>query len=307
MSIKERIKKVIEPIFNIRNKSYLETYYKNLDTNKEIYNIDNDISSFKKVLVLAPHQDDETIGLGATISKMKSLGVEVDLVYLTDGRINGDNTNISEIRIEESNKMKNILSIDNMYVVDNINDTLENKIEYTSEYMANNLKLDEYDAYFFTSRFDCHKDHRATFDTVVNLCKNNKLKKDAILYSYDINNSIQGDALNCISMIKNGDLSNKWKAYEVFKSQKYITFSTIKIIDNKKLGIAISKGIETSEFSALECFCRMNEEQLIKVSKTDNSFAKDMNTATSSIKLKRFLEENKKYKDKFKNIQGLYK
>ncbi len=383
MSLKEQIKKIIEPIFNIRNKSYLEKYYKAIDTNENIYNIDDDFSKLKRVLVLAPHQDDETIGLGATISKMKSYGIIVDLIYLTDGRINGDNTNISEIRIQEANKMKDILAIDNMYLIDNINDTLEEKMDYTSEFMINNLKLDEYDAYFFTSRFDCHKDHRSTFDVfindtleekmdytsefminnlkldeydayfftsrfdchkdhrstfdvLVNLCKNNKLKKDSIFYMYDINNSIQGDILNCISMIKNKELSdkwkayevfksqkyitfstikiidnkklgiaNKWKAYEVFKSQKYITFSTIKIIDNKKIGLAKNKGIDISNFEGLECFCRINLEQLINISKIDNSFAKEMNTATSSIKLKKFLEENKNYRNNFKNIQSL--
>lgn len=305
MSLKEQIKKIIEPIFNIRNKSYLEKYYKAIDTNENIYNIDDDFSKLKRVLVLAPHQDDETIGLGATISKMKSYGIIVDLIYLTDGRINGDNTNISEIRIQEANKMKDILAIDNMYLIDNINDTLEEKMDYTSEFMINNLKLDEYDAYFFTSRFDCHKDHRLTFDVLVNLCKNNKLKKDSIFYMYDINNSIQGDILNCISMIKNKELSDKWKAYEVFKSQKYITFSTIKIIDNKKLGIAKNKGIDIFNFEGLECFCRINSEQLINISKIDNSFAKKMNTATSSIKLKKFLEENKNYRNNFKNIQSL--
>ena len=305
MSLKEQIKKIIEPIFNIRNKSYLEKYYKAIDTNENIYNIDDDFSKLKRVLVLAPHQDDETIGLGATISKMKSYCIIVDLIYLTDGRINGDNTNISEIRIQEANKMKDILAIDNMYLIDNINDTLEEKMDYTSEFMINNLKLDEYDAYFFTSRFDCHKDHRSTFDVLVNLCKNNKLKKDSIFYMYDINNSIQGDILNCISMIKNKELSDKWKAYEVFKSQKYITFSTIKIIDNKKLGIAKNKGIDIFNFEGLECFCRINSEQLINISKIDNSFAKKMNTATSSIKLKKFLEENKNYRNNFKNIQSL--
>lgn len=305
MYLKEKIKKLIEPIFNIRNKSYLKIYYKNIDTNKVIYDIDNDMSNLKRVLVLAPHQDDETIGLGATISKMKSLGILVDLIYLTDGRMNKNSTNISKIRRDEAEKVKKILGIDNIYIVENINDTLENNIEFTVEYILNNLQLDKYDGYFLTSNFDCHRDHRATFDVVTKICENKKIKEEAIFYLYDINNSIQGDLLNCMSKIKIKDLYKKWNAYDVFKSQKYITFSTLKIIDNKKLEIAKNRGIDILEFSGLECFCRINQNQLIEISKIDNSFAKNMKTATSSIKLKKFLEENKKYKGKFKNISTL--
>ena len=39
----------------------------------------------KKILVISPHPDDETIGCGATISKLSNEGNNVHLMTFTDG------------------------------------------------------------------------------------------------------------------------------------------------------------------------------------------------------------------------------
>ena len=39
----------------------------------------------ERVLVIAAHPDDEVLGMGGTISKYTSRGVEVDLLIVTDG------------------------------------------------------------------------------------------------------------------------------------------------------------------------------------------------------------------------------
>lgn len=44
------------------------------------------IIAAQKVLVLAPHQDDEALGCGGTILKYLEAGAKVIIVYLTDGR-----------------------------------------------------------------------------------------------------------------------------------------------------------------------------------------------------------------------------
>jgi LmbE family N-acetylglucosaminyl deacetylase len=43
------------------------------------------IDTFKRVLVLAPHQDDESIGCGGTLTKLATNGCEITIVFLTDG------------------------------------------------------------------------------------------------------------------------------------------------------------------------------------------------------------------------------
>jgi LmbE family N-acetylglucosaminyl deacetylase len=45
------------------------------------------IETFAKVLVLAPHQDDEVIGAGGTLLKMSRLGATIQVLFVTDGLI----------------------------------------------------------------------------------------------------------------------------------------------------------------------------------------------------------------------------
>lgn len=44
-------------------------------------------SGKERVLVLAPHQDDETLGCGGRIIQLKKAGAEVTVIYTTDGRL----------------------------------------------------------------------------------------------------------------------------------------------------------------------------------------------------------------------------
>jgi len=43
------------------------------------------IKRLKSILVISPHQDDETIGAGGTLLLAKEAGVKIDILYVTDG------------------------------------------------------------------------------------------------------------------------------------------------------------------------------------------------------------------------------
>ncbi len=43
------------------------------------------IGAFRRILLLAPHQDDETIGAGGTLLLARDAGAEISIVYCTDG------------------------------------------------------------------------------------------------------------------------------------------------------------------------------------------------------------------------------
>jgi N-acetylglucosamine malate deacetylase 1 len=57
------------------------------------------ITSLKRVLVLAPHQDDETIGAGGALLIARNAGVEISIAYCTDGQQHGIE---SEVRRKEA-------------------------------------------------------------------------------------------------------------------------------------------------------------------------------------------------------------
>ncbi|MBK8465881.1 MAG: PIG-L family deacetylase [Chloracidobacterium sp.] len=60
------------------------------------------VGSFKSILLLAPHQDDEVIGAGGTLVMARDAGVDIAIVYCTDGQ---QNDLESEVRRQESRKV----------------------------------------------------------------------------------------------------------------------------------------------------------------------------------------------------------
>ena len=96
-----------------------------------------DLTKIKRVLVLAPHQDDEIIGCGGTLLKLVNLGCEVTVGFLTNGAELSNPENSIEIRRQEAKLVceelgcKMIeLGVDNITMDINKNhiDTLENWI-----------------------------------------------------------------------------------------------------------------------------------------------------------------------------------
>ena len=57
------------------------------------------IKDFKNVLVFAAHHDDETLGCGATISKLSDLFSNITVVFFTNG-----DTGIDQTKKYEKNK-----------------------------------------------------------------------------------------------------------------------------------------------------------------------------------------------------------
>ena len=71
---------------------------------------------FNRTLVLAPHPDDEVLGLGGIMMNLLTRGGEVSILYLTDGEGSGVWSNIEDIRrqrIQLSEKSAARLGINN--------------------------------------------------------------------------------------------------------------------------------------------------------------------------------------------------
>jgi N-acetylglucosamine malate deacetylase 1 len=63
-----------------------------------------------RILVLAPHMDDETLGCGGTIARHVKAGAQVTVVFLTDGRYGGGSY-AGMTEIERSRKREEIIAI----------------------------------------------------------------------------------------------------------------------------------------------------------------------------------------------------
>lgn len=61
-----------------------------------------DLSKYKNVLVLSPHQDDESIGAGGLMSRLNKLGASILVCYTTDGAQEELGANSVELRFAEA-------------------------------------------------------------------------------------------------------------------------------------------------------------------------------------------------------------
>lgn len=101
---------LLKKIYKSTDILFIEKVFQ-LDFFREIIEpVSFEIDNQKEVLVLAPHQDDELIGLGGTLLKFKQKGVNITLVFLTDGASLVDGPQSVKIRSIEAQKVADELN-----------------------------------------------------------------------------------------------------------------------------------------------------------------------------------------------------
>lgn len=150
----------------------------------------------KRIIVFAPHPDDETYGCGGTIAKKINEGYEVIIVMMTDGRnlfqnvlgIDLDPTpeEVKKTRREEIIRATKILGVSkkNLLFLDFEDGALE-KHEKEAEGRIIEIieKYSPVEVYFPYIK-DCHPDHRAT-NRIIRRCLQ-KLGLTPMKYQYSI-------------------------------------------------------------------------------------------------------------------------
>lgn len=131
----------------------------------------------KSVMVFSPHQDDETFGCGGMISQKCEQGIQVSVVFLTNG--SGGNSSaeylrdqIIKIRQEESLTALNILGVtrENIHFLDQEDGNLQKlNHQQRKDLVLQIVKLiNQYQPgeIYVPHHQDCHQDHEATYDLV---------------------------------------------------------------------------------------------------------------------------------------------
>jgi LmbE family N-acetylglucosaminyl deacetylase len=154
------------------------------------------IDKNRRIIVFAPHPDDETLGCGGTIVKKLVEGYEVIIVVMTDGRflllksfgIDDDPTpeQVKNIRREEVLRATKILGVpeDNVIFLDFVDGTLKENEEVVEEKVAEILKKYAPSEVYFPFERDGHPDHQAANCIVRRVIK--KLGLKTIMYRYSI-------------------------------------------------------------------------------------------------------------------------
>ena len=137
-----------------------------------------DITETDRILVVAPHPDDESIGCGGLLAKY---GAQCEVWVLTDGRYGGkeDEETVKEIRtIELSNAMQE-LGINKLRKFDVYDLHL-----FEREDLLVNEGLSVFTKIFVSYRFDEHTDHEMSYKIVKRAMTENNLTAE--LYEYEV-------------------------------------------------------------------------------------------------------------------------
>ena len=123
----------------------------------------------KKVLVFAPHPDDDVIGCGGSIAKHTKNGHEVSVVYMTSGDASGKMQNLNEIalkREEEALNSARVLGVKTLYFLRNPDGYLTNDFKSLS-ILIDLIRKEQPDIAYLPHHVDGHKDHIITHELVV--------------------------------------------------------------------------------------------------------------------------------------------
>ena len=132
--------------------------------------------SQKSAMVFSPHQDDETLGCGGMIALKRSLGVPVEVIFLTDGRYGRPEwitpETIIEIRQKEAVNALTILGVSSseIHFVHQLDGSLQDLPRDERQHVVNQLvqRLQSFKPgeVYVPHRKDVHGDHEATYKLV---------------------------------------------------------------------------------------------------------------------------------------------
>ncbi len=136
-----------------------------------------------KCLCLAPHADDESIGLGGTLAKFAR---NFDVICVTDGHkgVSGDlsREEKAEIRKRELFEAMAKINVNSTNFLDEIPD--KNLILSNPNFRK--IDISDYDYIFIPNILDAHRDHKALAILLLELLRTKPHKKDVKIVFYEV-------------------------------------------------------------------------------------------------------------------------
>jgi LmbE family N-acetylglucosaminyl deacetylase/glycosyltransferase involved in cell wall biosynthesis len=165
-----------------------------------------------RVLVLAPHPDDEVIGCGGVMGLHAGRGDEVTVLHFTDGSGGGVGENLSKTRKSEARAAGEVLGVHGFLSLD-VKDGMLRPDEETVERLADIVRKLNPSVVYAPSAFEIHPDHMAALFTILKVMEGEA--PDFALFLYEVNEVMVPGFLIDITPVK----EKKDAALACFKSQ----------------------------------------------------------------------------------------
>jgi LmbE family N-acetylglucosaminyl deacetylase len=182
-----------------------------------------------RMIVFAPHPDDETLGCGGTIIRKIREGFDVHIVVMTDGRHSHDVTlgimepspeTISEIRATEFREATSVLGVNpgNLILLSFEDGKLREHMAEARERTVQILREVRPVEIYVPYRHDGNEDHRTTYEIVADSVREADLFPK--MYEYSVwNGKTPCPELKVLVIDIHGELGRKMEAISKYKSQ----------------------------------------------------------------------------------------
>lgn len=117
---------------------------------------DIDLEKVKRVLILAPHPDDELLGCGGSICALVDAGKDVHVIFLSDGGKSGK----PYLRRDEASRVREKLGYNHIEFWDFPDGNLKLYRKEIKEKIRNYALKESVDLILSTAPYDFHEDHR---------------------------------------------------------------------------------------------------------------------------------------------------
>ena len=161
-----------------------------------------------KIIVIAPHPDDDILGAGGTLLKAKSLGAEVHIIYVTNG----------EPLVSENIKKETLEVCKNAKFTPHFLNFEPKKINVHDDEAIKNISAIINDinpgAIFISFFLDNHVDHRSVNYLMYNCFNTNNFNNNIEIWSYQIYSSILPNVIIDVTDM----ISKKSKLIDIWES-----------------------------------------------------------------------------------------
>ena len=221
-----------------------------------------------KILIVAAHPDDETLGCGGVIDKAIKNGANIHVIFLGEGvssrfEIGKENSKESilakKIRETESKKALKILNVKN-YKFGNRHCNKFDKYPLSNLVTEVEANIDKFNPniIFTHNDRDVNIDHGIVYKAVMNATRPNKKINIKFIFSFEVpcsSNWIYGDKFNPnVFMDISKNIKTKQKAFSAYKNEnKNFPFPRSKIgIDTLAKFRGMQSGLKCAEAFRLE-------------------------------------------------------
>ncbi len=197
--------------------------------------IDNQLED-DKVLVISPHVDDETIGMGGTLLKYRNRGARISLVYITDG--SGSVSDLSKLelskaRAKEAREVQESYGVGELYFLDQLDGSVNSEDQEAVLRLVEILDIEKPRKIYTPNLLDGHRDHIAS--TILLLKAIEIWDRDfKNICMYEVNTMNDPRLINRVTRLDESLYKEKASIYRIFKSQDVMGFDAFLLMDRSK-------------------------------------------------------------------------